>query len=191
MKNYQVIRNAVNPQSLSLVKNALLLMKDVQYFVTQTNPNDRNKFADGIPVKDNCWSNYGGVVTESLLLEIQPQVEKAVNKKLFPTYSFSRIYWPGAVMEKHVDRPACEYSVSLCVDVNGDPWPIWFENESVILYPGDMVVYKGTEIEHWREPYQGQQQLQVFLHYVDQAGPYAAWRNDNRPMLGLFKPKNA
>jgi hypothetical protein len=39
--------------------------------------------------------------------------------------------------------------------------------------PGDMVVYRGIEIEHWREPFdaeEGSYQVQVFLHYVDANG---------------------
>jgi hypothetical protein len=59
------------------------------------------------------------------------------------------------------------------------------DKEEVILQPGDMVVYKGSEVEHWREPYTGKEQIQLFFHYVDANGPHAECKFDYRPMLGL------
>jgi hypothetical protein len=57
----------------------------------------------------------------------------------------------------------------------------------LILDKGDIVVYKGMVSEHWREPYKGKQQIQIFMHYVDADGPHAEWSLDKRPMLGLVK----
>ena len=34
-----------------------------------------------------------------------------------------------------------------------------------MLKPGDMLVYKGMILEHWREAFIGQDCAQVFLHY--------------------------
>jgi hypothetical protein len=48
-----------------------------------------------------------------------------------------------------------------------------------------MVVYKGMELLHWREEYTGIEQIQTFLHYVDQNGPHASYNFDQRKMLGL------
>ena len=41
------------------------------------------------------------------------------------------------------------------------------------LEPGDMILYKGRELEHWRQPYQGKMHGAAFLHYVNQDGPCA------------------
>jgi hypothetical protein len=60
------------------------------------------------------------------------------------------------------------------------------EGKKVILQPGDMVIYRGCDIKHWRDPYDGNQQIQVFLHYVDVNGKYADHKFDKRPMLGLI-----
>ena len=38
--------------------------------------------------------------------------------------------------------------------------------------PGDAVVYKGCDIEHSRREFEGEEYIQVFLHYVDIDGPY-------------------
>ena len=53
---------------------------------------------------------------------------------------------------------------------------------------GDAVMYRGCDIYHWREPYkEGKWQAQVFLHYVDQNGPYAEWKYDKRESLGMSR----
>ena len=42
------------------------------------------------------------------------------------------------------------------------------------LEPGDGLIYLGSEIEHWREKFEGQYIVQTFLHYND-----AKSKNDN------------
>ena len=55
------------------------------------------------------------------------------------------------------------------------------ENRSVILGPGDGMVYKGCERPHWRKPMPGEGRdayyHQIFFHYVLQDGRRAhyAW----------------
>ena len=58
----------------------------------------------------------------------------------------------------------------------------------ISLNPGDMLIYSGCELEHWREPFQGNLCGQVFLHYNHANGPYAKTNlYDKRPMLGIVK----
>ncbi len=45
---------------------------------------------------------------------------------------------------------------------------------------GDMLVYKGCEVPHWRERFHGDYAVQVFLHFVDQNGKNAGWKYDKR-----------
>ena len=52
------------------------------------------------------------------------------------------------------------------------------------LETGDMIIYKGCEIEHWREPFKGNNHAQVFLHYNQKNGKFNI-ENDGRPFLGL------
>ena len=48
---------------------------------------------------------------------------------------------------------------------------------------GDMLVYSGCELEHWREPFEGICG-QVFLHYNHVNGPFAEKNKfDKRPMF--------
>ena len=138
------------------------------------NPDD-----DQIP---NTPSFYGDYVMENLSDFLLPKIESAAGMKLLPTYTFFRVYKAGDILEKHRDRPSCEISISLCLRKKGKIWPIFITNTAVMLEEGDAVLYKGCEVEHWREPYtEGTKQAQVFLHYVDANGPYTEWKNDKKP----------
>jgi len=182
-KPYKVVRKAVNKETLQLIKDALIISKDVAYHMSNVPLSNQNYFSEYLV--SNTFPFFGNLICESLLVNLQSLVEKTVDKKLYPTYSYGRIYWTGSSLLKHVDRPSCEYSISLCIDVDPDPWAIFIDGKEVILNPGDLVVYQGGKYTHWRETYHGNQQIQVFLHYVDQEGPYKHFRYDTRPMIGL------
>ena len=49
-----------------------------------------------------------------------------------------------------------------------------------------MLVYRGCELEHWREKFKGKECVQVFLHYNNRKTP-GSKKNmfDKRPHLGL------
>ena len=52
-----------------------------------------------------------------------------------------------------------------------------------MLSPGDGLLYRGIDVFHWREPFQGNRLVQVFLHYVDRNGPHADQKFDGRITL--------
>ena len=132
----------------------------------------------------NTYSHYADIVMETLLLKLQPVMEKETGLKLNPNYSYARIYKKGDILKRHKDRFSCEISTTL--NLGGDSWPIYLDStgtDNVIneeqnliqpnapkgikvnLKPGDMLVYKGNLLEHWREPFEGEDCAQVFLHY--------------------------
>jgi hypothetical protein len=184
VKDYTVVRNVLGNQTLTLIKTSLLILKDAQYTAKQIPNTNTTHFSDEL-VNQYCWGSYAVPVIEALMVNLQNQIEEIAGVKLYPTYSYTRIYWEGASMRPHVDRPSCEYSVSLCIDVDEDPWPIFMDGNNITLQPGDMVVYKGLDVQHWRETYTGNQQIQAFLHYVDANGQYADCKFDYRPVLGV------
>ena len=47
-----------------------------------------------------------------------------------------------------------------------------------------MIIYRGCELEHWREPLWGNNHAQVFLHYNEKDGEYDI-PFDGRPLLGM------
>jgi hypothetical protein len=141
---------------------------------------------------------------ETLLLKCQPGMEKATGLKLYPAYTYARIYKKGDELKRHKDRFSCEISTTM--NLGGDDWPIYLEPNSklggviegfgyvskntkgvrVDLKPGDMLVYRGCELEHWREKFKGKECVQVFLHYNNRKTPGARDNMfDKRPHLGL------
>jgi len=122
---------------------------------------------------------------ETLLKTLLPLMEKNTGLKLYPTYSYARIYKKGDVLERHRDRPSCEISATL--NLGGDSWPIYLEPKiKVDLNPGDMLIYRGCDSTHWRDKLKGKKCAQVFLHYNQKNGPF---KNSNlfdgRPMIGI------
>jgi hypothetical protein len=139
---------------------------------------------------------YGDPYMEELLEHLLPVVEKITGLKLFPTYSYLRVYQHGAVLARHTDRPSCEISVTANLGCRAShPWPIWIQSSqgafSVAMKPGDATVYRGIECPHWREPFRGELAAQVFLHYVDQHGPHAEWKFDKRYSLRTLSGKRS
>ena len=134
---------------------------------------------------------HGTVTFDQLLVDLLPHFEKACGKRLYPTYSYARLYKPGEELKKHTDRPACEISATVTLGFDGDVWSIYMAGNKVDMQVGDAVLYRGMEIEHWREKYtEGQWQAQVFLHYVDADGPHADQKYDGRDSLGISKTEN-
>jgi hypothetical protein len=140
---------------------------------------------------------------ETILLMSQPVLEKNTKLKLSPTYSYARIYQKGDILHKHKDRFSCEISATL--NLGGDPWPIFIEPDSKIgvyvndiyqsgttkglkvnLSPGDMLIYSGNILEHWREKFEGDECAQVFLHYNNIKTEETSNNFfDGRPHIGL------
>ena len=119
----------------------------------------------------NTYSTYGDIAMDTLMLKIQPIMEQKTKLKLTPAYTYARVYKKGDILKRHKDRFSCEISTTL--NLGGDNWPIYVEPSGkenkkgvkVNLKPGDMLIYLGCELEHWREPFEGDECVQVFLHY--------------------------
>lgn len=182
---YEVVRNVISKDLLYHLKTEFKLLRDNHFFIRQEN----NKFAFGDAQSHNSFSVFSAQFFESLAINLNDRMSKITNLKLYPTYTYARIYYEGAILAPHRDRPSCEYSTTLCID-STDVWDFYIkdrngEDKVIKLNPGDMCIYSGCELEHWREPYQGKMQMQCFLHYVNAKGPYADHKYDKRPMMGL------
>lgn len=119
-------------------------------------------------------SIYNFIPFMELLVSKCNELSGVVGQNLLPTYAYSRMYFNGAVLDRHRDRPACEISVTL--NLAGDKeWPIYFETpdgqeHKVDMAPGDAALYLGCERPHWRDVFDGAYTAQVFLHYVRSRG---------------------
>ena len=134
------------------------------------------------------YGMYGDPVFDLLLeKDIRPILEKESKLNLYSTYTYYRIYKKGDVLKRHKDRPSCK--VSTTMNIGGDEWPIYLEPSGeknkkgveVNLNPGDMLMYRGCELEHWRDVFEGDDCAQVFFHFTDDKN----YIYDTRPFLGL------
>jgi len=109
-----------------------------------------------------------------LLVEKIPEVSELLGEKVLPTYTYARVYKEGSELLRHRDRPACEVSFTVNLSKDKD-WPIYFQRPdgfetSIELEPGDAVMYLGCQSDHWRNKFEGQECVQLFMHYVRSYG---------------------
>ena len=106
-----------------------------------------------------------------LLVKKVPLVSELLGEDVLPTYTYGRIYPKGEILKRHRDRAACEISLTVNLQKDKTDWPIWIQKPngdeiSLNLNSGDAMMYFGCDADHWREEFQGQSYVQVFLHYV-------------------------
>lgn len=137
---------------------------------------------------------YGDPLFDGILQNFAKPIGDAVGKTLLPTYTYARIYRTGEILKRHKDRPSCEISATLTLGFDSKPvWPIFMDEEKEIgvsLEAGELVVYKGCDIVHWRPPFKGEWHVQLFLHYVDANGPHKDHVKDGRHEFGTQKNSN-
>lgn len=200
---YLIIRNIYDPQKLKC--QVPKERGTIEYWGKTTNEKKIYPEERQVP---GSLARYSHPEYREIHSEIRTILETELGKKLYNTYFYDRFYFPGQELQKHVDRPACEISITIHIgtDLKGKKadWPIWIKTpdlyaddlkkiittpgaeKSVILNPGDGLVYKGCERPHWREkmpdcgwfkkliyktkdPYYHQ----IFFHYVLQDGQRA------------------
>ena len=204
---YTIIKKAIDPKIADFVYKYFLLKRQVARTMFDT------KYISPFTEYWGVWndqqvpetySHYGDVAMDTLLTEVKPVMEKETGLKLIETYAYARIYKKGDVLHRHKDRFSCEISTTM--NLGGDDWPIFIATKEsdgstakdgsykpskakgikVTLNPGDMLVYRGNILEHWREAFKGKDCGQVFLHY-NNAKTKGSKQNqfDKRPHLGL------
>jgi len=192
---YKVLRGAISKELASFVYSYFIKKRRIARFLFDQKY--ISPFTDYWGVWNdqqipNTYSHYGDTAMETLLEALKVKMEKETGYKLNETYSYARIYKTADVLHRHKDRYSCEVSTTL--NLGGDPWPIYLDPTGkkgqagikVELEPGDMLIYSGCDLEHWREEFKGKDCGQVFLHYNDAKKKTAKPnRFDRRPFLGL------
>jgi len=227
-KKYQVIRNALDKTLANFIFNYMMLQRDAVDFMRSRNK--VNPFNPLVGTRSDhqvpgAYSKYADWVMETLLMYMIPIMKAKTGMELVPTYSYTRLYEKGNILERHKDRDSCEISTTM--HLGGNEWPIFMDGTGsdnilqgkdslksfatnkllpeftrdpivirdgapkgtkITLKVGDMLIYSGCELEHWREPFEGNVCSQAFLHYNHANGPFAKTNLfDKRPMLGLPK----
>jgi hypothetical protein len=209
---YQVLNNAISYDLANFCFNYFLLKRDAIKYMYNHNLIAENSlhgtWKDG--QVNGVYAIYADHVMETLLMKMLPIMKERTGLDLIPTYSYARVYEKGSILKRHKDRPSCEISTTL--NLGGDLWPIYLstiENLGIPeiyggkkgitvssnakgipinLKPGDMLIYSGCELEHWRNPFEGDICGQVFLHYNHANGRFAKTNlYDKRPLLGIPK----
>lgn len=112
-----------------------------------------------------------------------PALEKLMGEELYPTYSYARLYTNGDELKIHSDRDACEVSVTVQLGRSHHySWPIYMGGRPYYLAEGDGVVYRGCDIDHWRDPCVGPEGYysgQAFFHFVRKNGTKAKEAGDS------------
>ena len=192
---YSILKKAISSELSNFVYKYFLNKREVAKFLFESryiSPFTQYFGVWNDKQVPNTYSHYSDIVMETLLQEVKPVMEKHTGLKLSETYSYARIYKQGDILARHKDRYSCEISTTL--NLGGDPWPIYLDPTGktgqagikIDLSPGDMLIYSGCDLEHWREEFKGKDCGQVFLHY-NKTNSKIAKQNylDKRPLLGL------
>ena len=185
----KIIKNFLNKEELNLLTHYISVKhklndNELTFFAKDPSKPLEPLIATGLGSTDN--TGYGDMVFDSLLICKTELMEQETGLSLLPTYSYWRMYTYGAFLKKHKDRPACE--ISLTVDLGGDKkWPLFIDDKPFLSEPGDAILYRGCDQEHWREKFYGDWYAQLFLHYVDSEGPNKEWHGDKRRVWKISK----
>lgn len=112
---------------------------------------------------------------ENLLNRLTPIISKKSGyDDITPENSYTRIYYNGATLKKHIDRINLDLTLSLCTFTNlSKPWPLFVETLdkniiSIDLNVGDAGLILGRKMYHWRNDLvcdENEYVIQSFFHW--------------------------
>lgn len=180
---YIVVRNFLPEDFCKFVQNYYKVREDsLDYTIDIQCPKSKSFYADPL--------------SETLLKTSCEKISNIIDIELLPTYSYTRIYAKKENLVKHVDRPECQFSATLCLGYpkeQGISSIYMSKNEDdsnateLKLEIGDICIYRGDTVYHWRKPFTQDWYLQTFLHYVDKNGMYKNRLFDGRYALSTSK----
>jgi len=206
---YAVVRNVLTNQTAKFLEKYFLLKRKVYDTLQSANylpPNEtiHGYYQDG-QCKEDVFCIYGDPAFDNLFDIVLPVLERETGLNLLPTYTYGRIYRKGSVLTRHKDRPSCEISATM--NLGGPSWPIYLDVDKtsgyfdkndnyyagnnkgieINLNPGDLMIYRGCDFEHWREEINEDDTCQIFIHFIDATKENVDFKNvfDSRPHLGL------
>jgi len=175
----KLVKNAIPEEIIKIMDIEFSMMRDCMKTLGLSTGFDDPSVRDS-------FSWYSPICFETLSVYLQPLIEREVGEKLYPTYTYARIYMNNSELTKHTDRKSSQLSASCCIRKDA-PWPLCFKTKNGIeefdMEPGDLVISSGTKIPHWRDPYKGTEHMQAFLQYVYVEGKYPHLKYDTRPCL--------
>lgn len=203
MNEYINIKRSEFSKGSTLLKN--VIPRDIAYFITHTMLRYHHNMmvggakvnsADGVSIlkpsiidtgdtqiPDALTVMYNNMFLDTVNEIVWPYIESIIGEELYPTYTYSRLYQNGNILEPHTDKPECEVSITIQLGRSHHySWPIFVDDVRYDLSEGDAVLYNG-QIPHWRNECDGPQGYysgQVFCHYVRANGKHAHRKGDGR-----------
>ncbi len=192
-EKYAVVKDFIDKDTTFLLYNYVkTLAQAVNYKYTYQNKYYQKEldgqFED--PQAPGDFSKYGDSLFDTLLFLTSEQMSKITGLDLAPQYSYHRLYTTNSELKRHTDRNSCEVSATICLGYDSDyEWPICLQKldgteVGYDLSPGSAIIYRGCDVEHWREPFKGKHHAQVFFHYNERNGKYDNVM-DGRPLFGI------
>ena len=131
---------------------------------------DRFDHSPEDPQVPGSLSRNGHPQYKKIHSKLRKKVEEVVGRNLSKSYYEDRYYFEGHSLKEYISNDACEISVVFHVSSNlEEPWPLWIKTPdsyvdeqksailvpgdecSIILQPGDGLIYKGCERPLWRD----------------------------------------
>jgi len=180
---YVIVRNMISEELTKFIADEFTMVRDVYHHVNNVPLEDTTRFGDSTVKHAFCY--YAPLCFEILYPRIMPRCEAILNKKLFPSFSYARILYKDAKMEKHVDRASTTINTTIIFENDPEPYDFWLtdleDNDVALkLNAGDMCLFDGGKLNHWRDTYTGNKCIQASLGFAnEEINMY-----DGRKMLG-------
>jgi len=167
---YAYFKNIITEDMCNHFTQLMYNMKDTNKGVSFEGKTDQTPHS----FYNQSWGGNHQDFEDALRTHVQPRLENELNLRLKVQNSFARIYYNGGTLDRHVDRPGLDYTLSITLFHNLDEnWPLWCidkkGNEVALkIDRGDGGLMLGTSMEHWRDPLvcrDDQHAVQLFMHW--------------------------
>jgi hypothetical protein len=171
-----------NKKNIKKMNKCIVIKNFIREDICKEMSNQMRQFdKSGLSLKDDplCPDSASFYrMFDKILALCHPRVEEIVGEELIPSFNYCRVYKKNNILPRHIDRPACEISFTITLDYEISPWLFYAEVDGkeieVNLKRGDMCLYEGCIIPHWRHQMTHQTwQSQGFFHYVRKNGLFA------------------
>jgi hypothetical protein len=122
------------------------------------------------------YKAYNDPIARFFHQQLTSAMSAFAGEPLKASYVYLASYQPGAILEKHIDREQCDFSITFCLDYSPEPryatqWPLHLHKKSgkvtVFQALGDALLYRGCRLPHSRDALpEGHTSTSIFFHYV-------------------------
>jgi|MDSW01.2.fsa_nt_gb hypothetical protein len=177
------IQNFLKPELVEFLTNYIYLCKKV------SETSNTNKYLEGDgQVSGAKFVTYGDIAIDSLLETYFPKIQEVWDKKLYPSFTYARIYGAGTGLDMHRDRIGSDVTCS--VKLSGPPFPFVINGEEgsaerpqhYIISQGDALVWNGNKYTHGHSDEISDEGLHLLLICTE----YEDHMYDKRKHLGLL-----